>query len=148
MIKFPDAPVFIEGAGGGITLGVVLKREIAKYNAKAQAKGKPQIKNWVKVYKPNNKVSKNEVIKLLANPLEIHTLLFYKFMDSGFKAQLEYELKKFNPERKSNTDNVIDPLSKSFFLEECVPKAKPKPKPKPIKRRFGGFGPGGGWRGV
>lgn len=147
MLKFSRAPVLIEGAGGGISLGKVLKKEILVYNAKAQAEGKPQISNSITVFKPDNKVSKNEGIKLMTAPFEHHTLKFYKFMDESFRAQLERELLKFNPERKNNTDNCIDPLSKSFILAECTAKKNLPSKPEPLKRRKKS-GRGGKWNGI
>lgn len=134
MLKFPKALVLIEGAGAGITLGKVLKKEVMIYNTKAQAEKKPLITNSVTVYKPNNQISKNANIKLMTAPLEHHLLLFYKFMDSSFLAQLEKEFKKFNPEIKHNTDNCIDPVSKSFILSECSPKPSPKVKEKEIEK--------------
>jgi len=134
MLKFPKSPVLIEGAGGGITLEKVLKKEILIYNAKAQSLGKPQVHGSIFKFKPDNQTSKNQGIKLLANPMEQGYLLFYRDMDSDFKAQLKKELLAFNPERKGNTDNCIDPLSKSFILAECTPKRKEIIKPKPIQR--------------
>jgi len=134
MLKFPDAMVLIEGAGGGITLNKVLRKEILVYNAKAQRESKPQIRNAIVVFKPDNKVSKNEGIKLMTNPLEQHVLKFYKFMDEGFREQLEKEFLRFNPERKGNVDNCIDPLSKSFILPQCTAKRNVPEKPKAVQR--------------
>lgn len=134
MLKFPAAPVYIEGAGGGISLVKVLRREIMVYNAEAQRENKAQLHNGVFSFKPDNQTSKNQGIKLMANPMEQGYLVFYKFMDSDFKAQLKKELLAFNPERKGNTDNCIDPLSKSFILSECVPKLNLPPKQKRVKR--------------
>jgi len=147
MLKHPDAPVWIEGAGGGITLAKVLKKEVAIYNAKAREEGKPLISNSINVFKPDNKVSKNEGIKLMTVPLEIHTLKFYKFMDEAGKTQMEKEFLKFNPERTGNTDNIIDPVSKAFILPGIVAKKNLPQKPEPLKRRKKS-GRGGQWRGV
>ncbi|MDD5360426.1 MAG: hypothetical protein PHI79_04595 [Sulfurovaceae bacterium] len=134
MLKFPKAPVLIEGAGAGITLGKVLAKEIMIYNTKAQIEGRRQITNSVTVYKPNNQISKNANIKLMTAPLEHHLLQFYKFADQFFMGQLKKEFLKFNPEIKHNTDNCIDPLSKSFLLAECSPKPYKKPEVKQIEK--------------
>jgi hypothetical protein len=134
MLKFPKAPVLIEGAGAGITLGKVLKKEIMIYNTKAQMEGRVQITSSVSVYKPSNQMSKNANIKLMTAPLEHHLLQFYKFMDGDFLKQLIKEILKFNPEIKHNTDNCIDPLSKSFVLSECSPKPFDKPKQQEKRR--------------
>lgn len=133
MIEYPNTPVFIEGAGGGITLTTVLKKEIMIHNTKAQIENKPLVLGSVSSYKPDNRVSKNSVIMLMATHLEHKRLLFYKFMDSGFLAQIKKEFLAFNPEKKHNTDNCIDPLSKSFVLSSITP--KPYHKEKIIKRR-------------
>ena len=144
MEKFPSAPVLIEGAGGGITLEKVLKKEVLIYNAKAQRKNKPQLSNWIHCFKPDNQTSKNQGIKLMANPMEQGYLLFYRDMDMDFKGQLKREFLAFNPERRGNTDNCIDPLSKSFLLPECTPFRIVKPKSKPKMRH--GKRMGSSWR--
>ncbi|DAB40275.1 MAG TPA: hypothetical protein CFH81_08760 [Sulfurovum sp. UBA12169] len=144
MLKYPDAPVLIEGAGGGLSLVKVLRREMLVYNAKAQAQGKPQVSNGITVFKPDNQSSKNEGIKLMTAPMEHHTLVFYKFMDTAFMEQMEKEFLKFNPERKSNTDNIIDPISKSYILPQCTAKKNLPLKPEQVQRRKK-KGKNGGW---
>lgn len=133
MIKFPKAQVLIEGAMGGITLGTVLKKEVLVYNNKAQVSSKPLITNSISVFKPTNQVSKNSIIGLMVAPLEQHLLHFYKFVDSAFLEQLMKEFLKFNPEKKHNTDNCIDPLARTFFLPQCTPKPFQKPKVVELK---------------
>ncbi|NKQ40049.1 MAG: hypothetical protein HF962_00545 [Sulfurovum sp.] len=140
MLLYPDAPVLIEGAGGGITLEVVLHREIATYNARAQEENRPQVKSWVRKYKPDNQVSKNSVINMMSHPLESGCLVFRKMMDSGFAIQLTKEILAYNPERRSNEDNVIDPLSKSFVRPEVIAGRESKPVTATPQRRTGGGG--------
>lgn len=136
MIKFPDSPVLIEGAGGGITLHTVLKTQVMIYNEEARSKGKKPLSNQIVLFKPDNQTSKNSVINIMTAPLEQHELLFYKFMDQKFKEQIEKEFKKYNPEKRDNTDNCIDPLSKSFVLSRCVPKSPKKEEVRvPMRRK-------------
>ncbi len=146
MIKFPDAPVLIEGAGGGITLNTVLKTQVMIYNEEAKSQGKKVLSNQIVSFKPDNQTSKNSVINIMTAPLEQHELVFFKYMDQKFKEQLEKEFKKYNPEKKNNTDNCIDPISKSFVLQRCVAKSPkkeeirvPRGRKKSIKRTWKGI---------
>jgi hypothetical protein len=147
MVKFPDAKVLIEGAGGGISLGKVLAKEMLAYNAKAQAANKPQISNGVTVFKPDNQTSKNNRIKLISSPMEHGYFFTYVGCDGDFKQQFNKELKAFNPERKNNTDNCIDTAGLSYSRSECTPKKHVPRKPEPIRRRKK-HGRGGKWNGI
>lgn len=147
MVKFPDATVLIEGAGGGISLGKVLAKQVLIYNAKAQAMGKPQIQNRVIVFKPDNQTSKNSRIKLMGAPMEHGYFFTYVGCDSDFKAKFESERLAFNPEKKSNVDNCIDTGALSYSRSECRPKKNLPPKPVEVSRRRRGS-KSKTWRGV
>ncbi len=116
MMKYPKIPVYIEGAGGGITLEVVLKKEIQKTNAKLREKNKPLLSNAINIYKPNNKITKNNKIKYMTVPFEQHTLKFYKGCDTDFVQQATKEFLAFDPERKHNTDNCIDSIASTWLF--------------------------------
>jgi hypothetical protein len=116
MIKYPKVPVFIEGAGGGITLEVVLKKEIQKTNAKLRELNRPLLNNGITIYKPNNKITKNNKIKYMTVPLEQHTLKFYKGCDTDFENQTIKELLAFDPQRKHNKDNCIDSIASTWLF--------------------------------
>jgi len=133
-LRFPDAKILIEGAGGGITLGTVLKTQILIYNAEAQKNSKPQVSNGIFVFKPDNQTSKNQRIKLISAPREQGYFLVHSGCDTDFKAQFSRELLAFNPEKKTNTDNCIDTASLSYSRSECSIKMNLPPKPKPVER--------------
>jgi hypothetical protein len=120
MIKYPHADVEIEGAGGGITLEVVLKKEILKANAKLRAKNRDLINNGVRVYKPNNKISKQAKIKYMTAPYENHTIKIHKSCDADFRDKYIDELLRFDPERKGQKDNCIDAVASTWLF--AVPK--------------------------
>lgn len=116
MMKYPKAGVHIEGAGGGITLEVVLKKEILKANAKLREKGRDLINNSVTVYKPNNKISKNAKIKYMTAPYENHLIKIHKNCDTDFKDQYNKELLRFDPEKKQQKDNCIDAVASTWLF--------------------------------
>ncbi len=128
MIKFPDAQVYIEGAGGGITLGVVIKKEMAKANAKLRAKGKELIKNSITMYPPKKSISKQEKVKYMKLPYENHTIKMHKGCDIDFQNKYHKELKRFNPEKKNQKDNCIDSVSSTWLFaspkKNSIKKAK------------------------
>ena len=133
-LRFPDAKILIEGAGGGITLGTVLKTQILIYNAEAQKKSKPQVSNAIFVFKPDNQTSKNQRIKLISAPREQGYFLVHVGCDTDFKEQFYRELLAFNPEKKNNTDNCIDTAALSYSRKECSIKNNLPPKPKKLER--------------
>jgi len=116
MMKYPNADVQIEGAGGGITLEVVLKKEILKANAKLRAKNRDLIQNGVTVYKPTNKISKQAKIKYMTAPYENHTIKMHKGCDTDFKEKYIDELLRFDPERKGQKDNCIDAVASTWLF--------------------------------
>ncbi|CAA6806604.1 MAG: Unknown protein [uncultured Sulfurovum sp.] len=136
MMKYPTARVFLEGAGGGITIKNVLNNQILIMNAKLQKEAKDQITASITVFPPDNTFqAKNKRIKLLTKPLESHTFQIYKFMDTDFKQQFIYgELLKFNPEKTTNTDNCIDTAGLSYSLPDVYPKRFLEKKEKTIRR--------------
>lgn len=133
MMKFPNAPVYIEGAGGGITLGVVLKKEIAKVNAILRNKGKSPLTNSIIVYPPNNKISKQNKIKYMSAPYENHTFKVHRDCDTDFKNQFWKELFKFDPSKTSQTDNCIDVVASTWLF--AIPKRESKKQKHKIKRK-------------
>lgn len=120
MMKYPKAQVKIEGAGGGITLGVVLGREILKANAKLRANGKPLISNGIDTYKPNTQISKQEKIKYMEKPYRHHQIKIHKSCDIDFQKNYLKELYRFDPEKKHQKDNCIDSVASSWLF--AVPK--------------------------
>lgn len=135
MMKFPHAAVQIEGAGGGITLEVVLKKEILKANAKLRAKSRDLIQNDVTVYKPNNKISKQSKIKYMTAPYENHTIKIHKGCDTDFQEKYIDELLRFDPERKGQKDNCIDCVSSTWLFAVAKRDAKAPKEAKLFNRK-------------
>ncbi|MGK0255851.1 MAG: hypothetical protein ACI81I_000458 [Arcobacteraceae bacterium] len=143
MTKFPDVPVHIEGAGGGITLEVVLKKEIQKENTKRREQGKFPLNNGINIYAPNNKISKNNKIKYMTVPIEQHTFKVHIGCDTDFKIQFIKEAAAFNPEKTHNTDNCIDTVASTWLF--AVPK-KTIIKVQKQQSRRSKINRGGKWR--
>lgn len=145
MVKYPKADVYIEEAGGGITLLVVLKKELLIENTKRRLANKPIINNAINGYKPPQKISKQAKIKdYMTAPFEQHQIKIHKSCDSDFEKQFKKELLRFNPAKKQQTDNCIDAVASSFLF--ASPKKqqieKPKITPSRVKKRSRK------WRGV
>jgi len=116
-IKFPDASIFVEEAGGGITLLVVLKKELLIENAKRREKGKIPITNPISGFKPPKTISKQAKIKDYMTPMhEQHQIKIYKGCDLDFEKQYKKELLRFDPSRKHQSDNCIDVVASSFLV--------------------------------
>lgn len=146
MGRYKKAPVHIEGAGGGITLEVVLKKEILKANAKLRAKGKMPLSNGVNVYKPNNQISKQAKIKdFMTAPHEAHQIKIHKSCDQDFQKQYKKELLRFDPEKKQQTDNCIDSVASSWLFASPKKNVVKVEKTKKINRRKKRSGK---WRGI
>jgi hypothetical protein len=140
MIKNPKVPVYIEGAGGGITLEVVLKKEIQKANAELRKKGKEPLNNSIIVYPPNTKISKNDKIKYMTVPIEQHTFKIHKSCDEDFKQQFIKELLAFDPTKKHRTDNCIDTVASTWLFatpKKTVVKTEKKTAKRHKKKKSG-----------
>jgi hypothetical protein len=134
MVKFPDASVWIEEAGGGITLIVVLKKELLIENTKRRAKGKPPIKNGINGFKPPREISKQVKIKdYMTAPHEQHQIKIYKGCDIDFEKQYTKELLRFDPSKKQQTDNCIDAVSSGWLV--AIPKKTIVKEVKKIAKR-------------
>jgi hypothetical protein len=146
MIKFPDASVWIEEAGGGITIISIVKKELLVENTKRRAKGKPPIKNSINGFKPPREISKQAKIRdYMTAPHEQHQIKKYKGCDVDFSKQYDKELLRFDPSKKSQTDNCIDAVASGWLIatpkktiEKVVKKIAKRKKPKKA----------GKWRGV
>ncbi len=146
MVKFPDADIWIEEAGGGITLLVVLKKELLIENTKRRARGKPPIKNAINGFKPPREISKQAKIKdYMTAPHEQHQIKIHKGCDIDFQRQYKKELLRFDPTKKSQTDNCIDAVASGWLV--AVPKKTIVKEVKKIAKRKKPK-KAGKWRGV
>ncbi|MBZ7976718.1 hypothetical protein [Campylobacter sp. RM12637] len=119
MLRYPNAPVFIELAGGGITFHRELQKYINKKNTEFRRDGKAILTNIVQGFKPITKESKNHQIQALA---PLYNTGFLKFKHTCLnKEQAIKELLAFDPSKKNNTDNVIDCIAKMLILDGVYP---------------------------
>ncbi|MBZ7995176.1 hypothetical protein AVCANL279_07315 [Campylobacter canadensis] len=119
MLRYPNAPVFIELAGGGITFHRELLKYINKKNTEFRRDGKAILTNIVQGFKPIIKESKNHQIQALA---PLYNTGFLKFKHTCLnKEQAIKELLAFDPAKKNNTDNVIDCIAKMLILDGVYP---------------------------
>lgn len=133
-IKYPKAEICIEEAGGGISLIVVLKKEILIENTKRRLKGKNPITNSIKGFKPPREISKQVKIKdYMTAPYEQHQVKIHKSCDLDFQEQFKKELLRFDPSKKQQTDNCIDAVA-SGWLVASPKKSVKKEKTEIIKR--------------
>ena len=130
MVKFPKADVYIEEAGGGITLLVVLKKELLIENTQRRAKGKEPITNAINGFKPPREISKQVKIKdYMTAPHEQHRIKIYKGCDIDFEKQYKKELLRFDPTKKQQTDNCIDAVSSGWLV------ASPKKQIEKVEKK-------------
>lgn len=146
MVKFPKADVWVEEAGGGITLLVVLKKELLIENTARRAKGKPPITNGINGFKPPREISKQAKIKdYMTAPHENHQIKIYKGCDIDFEKQYKKELLRFDPSKKHQTDNCIDAVASGWLV--AVPKKTVIKEVKKVVKRHKKKTTGK-WRGV
>ena len=138
-IKYPDARIFIENAGGGEAVEVELPEKIMIYNAEAQRTGNPQFINSKTFFDADNSEgAKNRRINLIQEPISQGYFLVNKFMDEGFKAKFKKQLLAYNPMKLNNDDNILDTAGMSYKLKEVVPKSTVvRVKKESVSRRIG-----------
>lgn len=117
-LSHPDAQVYVEQAGGGITLLRLLNKKIAKVNAKRRINGLDIIKNPTYGFSPRKDISKNASILAMLSYFNAGQLKIRNNAAGADQIKLEFE--KFNPAKTSNVDNCIDALCKGFVLNAVV----------------------------
>lgn len=143
MIRYPDAPVLLEGSGGGLVIEEPLKEEILRRNAVLKAHGKTPIKNRIITYTPSNKISKNQKIGIGVIELETGRL---KFRRSAHGIdQIKREYLRWDPDKENNRDDCIDAVHSGE--EFCTPKRKiAVKKDAHVRKRAGAGNSRGKWR--
>jgi len=123
-IKYPDARVFVENAGGGEAVETRLPEKIMIYNAEAQREGREQFTNSKTFFNADNSEgAKNRRINLIQEPSSQGYFLVNKFMDETFKAKTKKQLLAYNPMKTNNDDNIIDTIGMSYKLKGVVAKS-------------------------
>ncbi|ECL3806387.1 hypothetical protein FS245_04535 [Campylobacter jejuni] len=125
MMKYPQAPVLIEQAGGGITFSSELEKAIIRINTKFKNENKATINNTIIRFTPNRRISKNE--KIMALKPYYNTGCYKIRANANGKEQIIKEFLAFNPLKTSNTDNCIDTIANMFALSSFI---KPKDNTK------------------
>ncbi|SFV71494.1 Phage terminase, large subunit [hydrothermal vent metagenome] len=120
-IKYPDAQIFVENAGGGEAVETRLPEKIMIYNAEAQRTGKAQFTNSKTFFNADNSEgAKNRRINLIQEPISQGYFLVNKFMDETFKVKVKKQLLAYNPMKTNNDDNIIDTAGMSYKLSSVV----------------------------
>lgn len=123
-IKYPDAQIFVENAGGGEAVETRLPEKIMIYNAEAQRTGKAQFTNAKTFFNADNSEgAKNRRINLIQEPSSQGYFLVNRFMDNTFKEKTKKQLLAYNPMKTNNDDNIIDTIGMSYKLENVVAKS-------------------------
>jgi len=143
MMRYPDAKVLLESAGGGLLVDQMLNKEMLRRNAQLKADGRPLIRNSKLVYAPNNKVTKNN--KIMAGAIELETgRLKFRRGASGIE-QIKSEYLRFDPNKTHNRDDCIDATHSGE--EYCHPKrVGGVKKEEGIRRRISNNQTRGKWR--
>jgi len=147
-IKYPDAQILVENAGGGEAVETRLPEKIMIYNAEAQRTGKPQFANGYTFFNADNtEGAKNRRINLIQEPISQGYFLINKFMDETFKNKTKKQLLAYNPMKTNNDDNIIDTAGMSFKLKGVAAKSiVPRVKRKEVSRRVAKKRNKTGWR--
>lgn len=119
MQSYPQAQVFIESDGGGLTLERLLNRELVLINDKLKKKDKALISNTINVYTPSRKVSKVEKIKAMRSYYNTGYLVFLH--NTQGLEQIRKELLSFNPEKPFRKDDCIDCIASCIAHKDCLP---------------------------
>lgn len=142
MIKYKDAPVWIEMAGGGHILIQELRKAVVKKNAQLKAEGKDTLKNRInELSAKKNGASKNQIIEA-CEPYFLTGQIKFKRTANGLD-QLKRELKSFDPSKDSPKDDCMECLAIAVTNPDIRAGKKDKPKkPRVTPRQKVGKG----WR--
>lgn len=131
MLKYPDATVWIELAGGGHLVVQELRKAIIKMNTKLKEDGKPIIKNRInELSAKKNGAKKNEIIEA-CEPYFLTGQIKFKRTANGLE-QLKRELKSFDPSKDSPKDDCMECLA----IAVTNPDIKAGKKEKPQKQKL------------
>ncbi len=100
MIVYPDIPVWIEDAGGGILTHQNLIEELAIVNQELKEQGKPPISaSRIRLFTPSKKISKNQKLDYTTAYWKNHQIRF-RVGANGIE-QVKKECKAFHPDKDS-----------------------------------------------
>lgn len=131
MIKYPDAPVWIEMGGGGHLVIQELRKAIIKKNTQLKAEGRETIKNRInELSAKKNGASKNQIIEA-CEPYFLTGQIKFKRTANGLD-QLKRELKSFDPTKDSPKDDCMECLAIAVTNPDIKAGKKDKPKKEKI----------------
>lgn len=118
LLKYPKAPAFIEGTGGGLIIERILNKRIVRLNSELKALQKSPITNAIKTYPTIKKINKMQKIATLKPYLNTGNL---RYLPCALGVEkIKAQLNSFNPDKPHRKNDCIDALSSAVFLEDCV----------------------------
>jgi hypothetical protein len=144
---YPDIPVWIEDAGGGILTHQNLLEEIAIVNQELKELGKPLISaSRIRLFTPSKKISKNQKLDYTTAYWKNHQIRFR--VGANGVEQVKKECKAFHPDKDSKEDDCFEVVANGVVLDKLKPKITQIKKNNPIKIGKNDFPKkqSGGWR--
>ncbi|MCL9820600.1 terminase family protein [Helicobacter sp. 14348-15] len=134
MLKYPNAPCYIEGTGGGLIVSRILEKKILETNLKLKAQGKNVLINEIKTYPTIKNISKMQKISAIKPYLNTGHLR-YLSTASGVE-KIKKQLGSFNPQKPHRKNDCIDTLATAIYLSEITPAYKSENNYKENNKRF------------
>lgn len=129
MVKYKNAPVWIEMAGGGHLIIQELRKAIVRKNTDLKVGGEKIIRNRInELSAKKNGLKKNEIIEA-CEPYFLTSQIKFKRTANGLE-QLKKELKSFDPSKDSPKDDCMECLA----IAVTNPDIKAGKKAKPVKK--------------
>ncbi len=132
MIVYPNIPVYIEDAGGGILTHQNLMEELAIVNQELKELGKPLISSGrINLFTPSKKISKNQKLDYTTTYWKNHQIRFR--VGANGVEQVKKECKAFHPDKDSKEDDCFEVVANGVVLDKLKPKSKVIKSNNPIK---------------
>lgn len=147
MIVYPDIPVWIEDAGGGILTHQNLIEELAIVNQELKEQGKlPISASRIKLFTPSKKISKNQKLDYTTAYWKNHQIRF-RVGANGIE-QVKKECKAFHPDKDSKEDDCFEVVANGVVMDKLKPKIPQIKNKNPITMAKSDFPTKqkGGWR--
>lgn len=119
MLKYPNAPAYIEGTGGGLIVARILAKKILETNLKLKTQGKNIIINEIKTYPTIKNISKMQKISAIKPYLNTGHLRYLSTASGVDK--LKKQMGSFNPQKPHRKNDCLDTLATAVYLSEITP---------------------------
>lgn len=121
MIVYPDIPVWIEDAGGGILTHQNLIEELAIVNQELKEQGKHPISaSRIRLFTPSKKISKNQKLDYTTAYWKNHQIRFR--VGANGVEQVKKECKAFHPDKDSKEDDCFEVVANGVVMDKLKPK--------------------------